>query len=169
MRSHPETDWCEPAYTDEGLEAVVDTAATDALMSRIAITLATSTALKGRPDAVRRNWRVLMARHRWPNLGPDRRRRRPVARVDPADSASNPPDRRSQTRLVRRIRQFGPRRPLPGVELPPREQILALRIHQRPPENIGSTALSSKCAKPRRGSLNYERNSIPSSEYRVSG
>lgn len=62
MRPHAEADWCEPAYTDEGLEAVIDAAAADALMSRIAITLATSTALKGRPDAVMRNWRVLMAR-----------------------------------------------------------------------------------------------------------
>ncbi|MBL3752908.1 RNA polymerase subunit sigma-70 [Mycobacteroides abscessus] len=62
MRPHTETNWREPTYTDDGLEQVVDTAAADTLMSRIAIALATSTALKGRPDAVMRNWRVLMAR-----------------------------------------------------------------------------------------------------------
>lgn len=62
MRPHAETNWREPTYTDDGLEQVVDTAAADTLMSRIAIALATSTALKGRPDAVMRNWRVLMAR-----------------------------------------------------------------------------------------------------------
>lgn len=48
MRPGTETDWCELAYMDTGLEQVFDAAAADPLMPRIAVALATSTAHKGR-------------------------------------------------------------------------------------------------------------------------